>query len=201
MGVAKKAAVETRGGTPVLAFKSGKALAAWLKKNHATGKGLWIKLAKKATGTASVTYDEAVDEAICQGWIDGHKAGLDDAWWLQKFTPRGPRSIWSKINRERVARLTKEGRMAPAGAAAVARAKQGGQWDGAYDSPKNATVSPEFKKALDQSKAAAAFFATLNGANRYAILWRIQTAKKPETKARRIGTFIAMLERKEKLHP
>ncbi|MDB5050359.1 MAG: hypothetical protein JWO30_3430 [Fibrobacteres bacterium] len=191
----------SKSGLPVLAFKSDKDWSAWLKKNHAKSTGLWIRLPKKATGTATVSYDEAVETALCYGWIDGQKSGESDSAWLQRFSPRGPRSIWSKINRDRVAKLVKTGRMMSAGAAAVERAKQGGQWEAAYDSPKGAAVSPEFQVELDKSKAATAFFATLNGANRYAILWRIQTAKKPETKARRIREFIAMLEKKEKLYP
>jgi uncharacterized protein YdeI (YjbR/CyaY-like superfamily) len=186
---------------PVLAFKSDTQWLAWLAKNHAKSKGLWVRLARKGVGAASLTYDQAVLSALCYGWIDGQKAGGDAEAWLQKFTPRGPRSIWSKLNRDRVAKLKAEGRMRPAGEAAVARAREKGQWDAAYDSPKSSAIPPDFQAELDKSKAAAAFFAALNGANRYAILWRIQTAKRPETRALRIKTFIAMLKRKEKLHP
>ncbi|MEO6096376.1 MAG: YdeI/OmpD-associated family protein [Fibrobacteria bacterium] len=139
--------------------------------------------------------------ALCFGWIDGQKAGGDETAWLQKFTPRGSRSVWSKLNRERVAELIDTGRMRPSGAAAVERAKKSGQWDAAYDTPKTASVPPEFQAELDKSKSASAFFANLNSANRYAMLWRIQTAKQPETKARRIQTFIAMLKRKEIRYP
>jgi uncharacterized protein YdeI (YjbR/CyaY-like superfamily) len=212
-------APESKGGLPVLEFKSDRHWEAWLAGNHAGSKGLWVRLSRKArTGPAKpagdagraaakpekiapLTYDQAVLTALCHGWIDGQKAAGDASAWLQKFTPRGHRSVWSKLNRERVAALSEAGRMRPAGVAAVERAKKGGQWEAAYDTPKTATVSPEFQAELDKSKAAAAFFATLNSANRYAILWRIQTAKKPETKTLRIKTFIAMLKRKETLHP
>ncbi len=193
--------IETKSGLPILAFKGDRQWAAWLEKNHAKSKGLWVRLARKAAAPASLTYDQAVLTSLCYGWIDGQKAAGDEASWLQKFTPRGARSIWSKINRDKVAALIKAKRMRPAGSAAVERAREGGQWEAAYDSPKGSAVPPEFQAELDKSGAAAEFFATLNKTNRYAILWRIQTAKKPETRARRIQTFIAMLKRKEKLYP
>lgn len=211
-------APENKGGLPILEFKTDRHWEAWLVRNHAGSKGLWMRISRKAPGgpakrsgdakpaakadeSGPLTYDQAVLTALCHGWIDGQKAAGDASAWLQKFTPRGTRSVWSKLNRERVASLSEAGRMRPAGEAAVERAKQGGQWDAAYDTPKTSTVSPEFQAELVKSKAAAAFFATLNSANRYAILWRIQTARKPETKTRRINAFIAMLKRKEKLHP
>jgi uncharacterized protein YdeI (YjbR/CyaY-like superfamily) len=152
------------------------------------------------TGVASVSYSDAVNTALCYGWIDGQKAG-GEASWVQKFTPRAKRSIWSKVNRERVAALIKAGRLRAAGEAEVERAQKDGRWEAAYDSPRTSAVPPDFQAALDKSKTAAAFFATLNSANRYAILWRLQTAKKPETRAKRLADFIAMLKRKEKPHP
>jgi uncharacterized protein YdeI (YjbR/CyaY-like superfamily) len=193
--------MEEKKGLPILPFKSDATWTAWLEKNHAKSKGVWIRIPKKATGLATVSYEEAIFCALCYGWIDGQRSGLDENSYLQKFSPRGPRSLWSKINRERIAALDKSGRMRPAGAAAVERARRNGQWDAAYDSPKNAVVDPEFQAALDKSKSAAAFFATLNSANRYAILWRLQTAKKPETRTRRIQVILAMLKKKEKIHP
>lgn len=201
---------ESKGGLPILEFKTDRLWDAWLARNHAASKGLWLRISRKADKagkadkadkTPPLSYDQAVLTALCHGWIDGQKAAGDASAWLQKFTPRGHRSIWSKLNRERVAVLTETGRMRPAGEAAVERAKRGGQWEAAYDTPKTMAVSPEFQAELDKSKAAAAFFATLNSANRYAMLWRIQAAKKPETKSLRIKTFIAMLKRKEKLYP
>jgi uncharacterized protein YdeI (YjbR/CyaY-like superfamily) len=191
-------------GLPILGFANDGKWSAWLEKHHLASKGLWVRLervARAGAEKAPLTYAQAVLTALCFGWIDGQKAAGDETAWLQKFTPRGPRSVWSKLNRVRVAGLIEAGRMRPAGAAAVERAKKGGQWEAAYDTPKTASVPPEFQAELDKSKAAAAFFATLNSANRYAMIWRIQTAKKPETKTRRIQTFIAMLEKKEMLYP
>ena len=185
---------------PVLLFADQQAWAAWLAENHTTSTGLWLQLAKKASGLTSVSYAEALDVALCYGWIDGQKQSYDEDSWLQKFTPRGTKSIWSKINREKVAQLIERGLMQPTGIAAVESAKQDGRWDAAYDSARTMTVPDDFQAALDQSAPAAAFFATLNSANRYAILWRIQTAKKAETRTKRIEQFIQMLENKEKLH-
>ena len=184
----------------VLLFADQQAWATWLAENHTTSTGLWLQLAKKASGLTSVSYAEALDVALCYGWIDGQKQSYDEDSWLQKFTPRGTKSIWSKINREKVAQLIERGLMQPAGLAAVESAKQDGRWDAAYDSARTMTVPDDFQAALDQSAPAAAFFATLNSANRYAILWRIQTAKKAETRTKRIEQFIQMLENKEKLH-
>jgi uncharacterized protein YdeI (YjbR/CyaY-like superfamily) len=186
---------------PIGDFASQTAWADWLETNHTSSPGLWLRLAKKGAATPSVTYAEAVESALCYGWIDGQKDKHDDAAWLQKFTPRGPRSIWSKINREKIAVLVAANRMKPAGLAAVERAKQGGQWEAAYDPPSTSTVPADFQAALDASAPAKAFYATLNSANRYAILFRIQNVKKAETRARKITEFIAMLERGEKLHP
>ena len=174
---------------------------AWLDRHHASSPGLWLQLAKKGADLQSLSYAEALDVALCYGWIDGQKKGLDDASWLQKFTPRKPKSLWSKINREKVAALAKAGRMKPAGLAAVESAKQDGRWDAAYDSPAGATMPEDFQAELDKSPKARAFYDTLEKLNTYAILWRIQTAKKPETRAKRIRDFLAMLERGEKIHP
>jgi len=186
---------------PIVDAESQSAWTAWLKKNHAKSSGVWLRLAKKGSELKSVTYDEAIESALCYGWIDGQKKGYDDAAWLQKMTPRGPRSIWSKINRDKAEGLIASGRMKPAGLEAIERARQGGQWDAAYDSQSGATVPPDLQVELDKSKAARDFFATLNSVNRYAILHRIQTATKPETRAKRIQKFIEMLKRQEKIHP
>ena len=186
---------------PTLDFASQSAWADWLEANHTLSPGLWLRLWKKGSATASVTYAEAVESALCYGWIDGQKDSYDAAAWLQRFTPRGPRSIWSKINREKIASLTAAGRMRPAGLAAVERAKLGGQWEAAYDPPSTSTIPLDFQAALDASAPAKAFYATLNSANRYAIFFRIQNVKKADTRARKITEFIAMLTRKEKIHP
>ncbi|HKV42466.1 MAG TPA: YdeI/OmpD-associated family protein, partial [Blastocatellia bacterium] len=159
------------------------------------------KIAKKGSGIDSVSYTEAIDVALCYGWIDGQKDKFDESMWLQRFTPRGPRSIWSKINREKAEGLIEAGQMKAAGLKAVQSAKLDGRWDRAYDSHSTSTVPDDFQAELDKSAAATAFFATLNSANRYAILFRIQTAKKAETRSRRIKQFIQMLENKEKIHP
>jgi uncharacterized protein YdeI (YjbR/CyaY-like superfamily) len=172
----------------------------WLHEHHAEAPGVWLRLAKKSSGITSVTYAEAVDVALCYGWIDGQARGVDDTWHLQKFTPRRAQSTWSKRNREKVAALIEAGRMQPAGLAEIERAKADGRWDAAYDAPSTATVPEDLQRELDANPAAAEFFATLNSQNRYAILHRIQTAKKPETRARRIAQFVDMLARGEKLY-
>lgn len=182
-------------------FKSKPDWAAWLEKNHRSSEGLWLRLAKKDSGLRSVSYKEALEVALCHGWIDGQKKPENDQTWLQKFAPRGPRSIWSKINREKAMALIASGEMKPAGHDAIENAKQNGRWESAYDSPSGATIPADLQAALDANPQAAAFFKTLNKANSYAILWRIQTVKKAETRARKIEQFIAMLERKEKIHP
>ena len=186
---------------PTLPFENKKKWADWLAKQHDKSAGVWLKLAKKDSGISSVTYEEALDVALCYGWIDGQKKGFDDKYWLQKFTPRGPRSIWSKINTEKVERLIASGEMKPAGLNAMEAAKQDGRWEAAYASQKNISVPEDFQAALDNNKKAKAFFTTLNSVNRYAILFRIQTAKKPETRAKRIQQFVEMLERNEKIYP
>lgn len=185
---------------PVRLFEDAASWEAWLARHYAKSAGLWLRIAKAASSVKSVSYAEAVDVALCYGWIDGQKKAFDDATWLQKFTPRGKRSIWSKINREKVQRLVESGRVQSPGLEAVARAKSNGQWDAAYDSHRTAGVPADFQRALDARPRARAFFATLNGANRYAILFRIQTAKKAETRAKKIEQFVGMLERHEVIH-
>lgn len=189
------------GNLPIVDLENHSAWTKWLKENHAKSSGVWLRLAKKGSELESVTYDEAIESALCFGWIDGQKKGYDDKAWLQKMTPRGPRSIWSKINREKAEALIASGRMKPAGLEAIERARKGGQWDAAYDSQSGAVVPPDLQTELDKSKEARDFFVTLNSVNRYAILHRIQTATKPETRAKRIQKFIEMLKRKEKIHP
>ena len=186
---------------PTLAFKTQKAYETWLAKNHAKASGVWIKLAKKGSGVKSITYAEAVEASLCYGWIDGQSKSIDDTAWLQKYTPRGRRSIWSKINIGKVEALIEAGRMQPAGLAAVEAAKKDGRWEAAYEPPSKSVVPPDLQAALDANPAAKAFFATLNSTNRYAILFRTQTAKKPETRAKRIKQFVEMLEKGEKLYP
>lgn len=186
---------------PTLPFANKKKWADWLATQHDKSAGVWLKLAKKDSGISSVTYDEALEVALCYGWIDGQKKGFDDKYWLQKFTSRGAKSIWSKINTEKVERLIGSGEMKPAGLKAIEAAKQDGRWDAAYASQKNISVSEDFQAALDKNEKAKVFFATLNSVNRYAILFRIQTAKKAETRAKRIQQFVEMLERGEKLYP
>jgi uncharacterized protein YdeI (YjbR/CyaY-like superfamily) len=185
---------------PIKPFPSKTKWAEWLAKQHDKSAGVWLKLAKKDSGIPSVTYEEALDVALCYGWIDGQKKSLDHRYWLQKFTPRGSKSIWSKINTEKAERLIAAGEMKPAALKAVEAARQDGRWDAAYASQKNITIPEDFQAALDKNKKAKTFFATLNSANRYAILFRIRTAKKAETRAKRIQQFIQMLERGEKLH-
>ena len=185
---------------PVLPFDSKKKWADWLAKQHDKSAGVWVKLAKKDSGIRSVTRDEALDVALCYGWIDGQGKSFDDKYWLQKFTPRRPKSIWSKINTEKVEKLIASGEMKPAGLKAIEAAKQDGRWEAAYSSQKNITVPEDFQAALEKNKKAKAFFATLNSVNRYAILFRIHNAKRPETRAKRIRQFVEMLARGEKIH-
>jgi len=172
----------------------------WLHAHHEEPEGLWLKLAKKDSGIKSVTRDEALEVALCYGWIDGQAKPVDEHYWLQKFTPRRPNSIWSKINCAKVQVLIENELMQPAGLAAIEKAKANGRWESAYAAPSTAVVPADLQLALDASPAAAAFFATLKGSNRYAILFRLQTAKKPETRAARLSKFLAMLERGETLH-
>jgi len=185
---------------PTLPFESKKKWADWLAKQHDKSAGVWLKLAKKDSGIASVTIVEALDVALCYGWIDGQRLSFDEKYYLQKYTPRRSKSIWSKINVEKVERLIASGDMKPTGLKAVELAKQDGRWAAAYEGQRNITVPADFQAALDQNKKAKAFFATLNSVNRYAFLFRIHTAKKVETRARRISQFVEMLERNEKFH-
>ena len=187
-------------GRPILAFASEAEWEAWLDAEHAASDGVWVKFAKKGSGIATVVYAEALDVALCYGWIDSQVASHDERFYLQKFTPRRARSKWSRINRDKVAGLTKQGRMKPAGLEQVALAKADGRWAAAYASPANATVPGDLQKALDANPKAAEFFATLNKSNRYAILYQLEDAKKPETRARRLDKFVGMLERGEKLY-
>ena len=181
-------------------FKNAKAFEAWLKKHHASSDGLWLRIAKKGADQPSVTYPEAVEIALCWGWIDGQKKGLDDQHFLQRFTPRRARSIWSKINVDKVAALIEAGRMQPAGQAQIDAAKADGRWDKAYDGARTATMPADLQAALDANAKAGKFFATINASNRYAVLWRVQTAVKPETRARRIEQLVDMLARGEAPH-
>jgi uncharacterized protein YdeI (YjbR/CyaY-like superfamily) len=185
---------------PVVFFRNQQAWEKWLESHFDSSPGVWLRIAKKSAGIESVTYQEALDVALCHGWIDGQKKKFDDESWIQKFTPRGKRSIWSKINRDKTAVLIAQGRMKAAGVAAIDRAKENGQWEAAYDPHSTAVVPEDFQKALDKSRKATKFFEMLNRQNRYAILWRIQTAKKDETRKRRIAQFIEMLKAGETLH-
>src|SRR2546423_2160734 len=195
-----KRAASGSDGRPVRGFKNRAEFGAWLEKNHQKASGLWVRIGKKDSGLKSVTYLEALDTALCYGWIDGQKKPESEKAWLQLFVPRRPRSLWSKINREKALGLIESGQMKPPGLAEIERAKQDGRWDAAYDSPSRATVPADLQKELDRHPRAAEFFNTLDRTNRYAIIWRVQTATKEETRVSRIRTFIEMLERGEKLH-
>jgi uncharacterized protein YdeI (YjbR/CyaY-like superfamily) len=185
----------------VATFDGPRAWAAWLAQHHASSAGLWLKLAKKSARTPSVTYAEALEVALVWGWIDGQKNAHDGDWWLQKFTPRTTKSVWSKINCAKAEALIAAGKMKPAGLEEVARAKADGRWARAYDSPSRSTVPDDLARALAANKRAGAFFAIIDAANRYAILYRVQTAKKPETRADRIAKLVAMLAKHETLYP
>lgn len=190
----------TLDSSPIRGFRSKADWAVWLERSHRTSSGLWLRIAKKGARSRSVTYQEALDAALCYGWIDGQKKPESEQAWLQKFLPRSNHSLWSKINREKASALIASGEMKRAGLEAIENAKQNGRWEQAYDSPRVASVPIDFQTALDASPRAKAFFDALNRANRYAVLWRIQTAKKPETRARKIEQFIRMLIRKQKIH-
>ena len=184
-----------------VAFANAEAWEAWLAEHHADTDGIWVKFAKKASGIPTVVYKDAVHEALRYGWIDGHTKRVDDDWYIQRFTPRRARSRWSKINRAKAEALIASGAMQPAGLAEVERAKADGRWDAAYDAPSTATVPEDLRAALDGEPKASAFFETIDANNRYAILHRLQDARKPETRARRIEKFVAMLSRGETIHP
>ncbi|WP_255367146.1 YdeI/OmpD-associated family protein [Dyella sp. OK004] len=181
-------------------FRSSKELRAWMAKEHARARGLLLRIYKKDSGVPSVTYAEALDQALCFGWIDGKKLPFDANSWVQKFTPRRAKSGWSKINVAHVDRLIQEGQMTPAGLKEVEAAKADGRWTTAYDSSANATVPPEFIEELARNAKAKQFYATLNKANLYSIAYRLQTAKRSETKIKRIKLIIDMLARGEKFH-
>ena len=186
---------------PVRLFKTEKAWQAWLEKNSARSRGIWLRIAKKSSKLKSVSHPEALDVALCYGWIDGLRKRLDEETFIQLFTPRTAKSMWSKINRAKVLDLIESGKMKPGGIAAIEAAKADGRWDAAYDSYRSSTVPDDLQKELDRSPKARVFFATLNSQNRYAILFRIQTATKEETRKKRIAQFVEMLEQERKLHP
>lgn len=192
-------ATDTASEAPSL-FKNARAFETWLKKHHATSTGLWLQIAKRGADEPSVTYPEAVEIALCWGWIDGQKKSLDEQHFLQRFTPRRARSVWSRINVDKVAALIEAGRMQAPGLAQVEAAKADGRWAKAYDGARNSVAPEDLIAALDAAPKAKAFFSTINAANRYAVLWRIQTAVKPETRARRIAQLVEMLGRGETLH-
>ena len=182
------------------AFPSAETFRAWLHREHDRCDGLWLKVAKKGTGVTSVTYAEAVDVALCYGWIDGQKARYDDTWFLQRFTPRRPRSVWSQINCDKVAQLLDQGLMQPAGLEQVERAQADGRWEAAYQGSRTITIPDDFQAALDANPVASAAFVGISRASRYAFLYRIQEAKRPQTRASRIETYVAMLAAGETLH-
>jgi uncharacterized protein YdeI (YjbR/CyaY-like superfamily) len=188
-------------GLPTIAFASAAEWEAWLEANHAVSAGVWIKIAKKDAGIESVRYPEVLDSALCFGWIDGRREALDERWFLQRYTPRRSRSRWSRINREKAQLLIEGGRMRQSGLGEVERAKADGRWAAAYAGQRSIAVPDDLQRELDARPGARAFFAELNGQNRYAILYRLQDAKKPETRARRLAQFVAMLEAGETLHP
>jgi uncharacterized protein YdeI (YjbR/CyaY-like superfamily) len=185
---------------PIRLFGTRSAWEMWLEKNHRQSPGLWLRLAKKGSDLRSLTYPEALEVALCYGWIDGQKRGESDQAWLQRFLPRSAKSIWSKINRQKAQALVAKGKMKPAGLEAIEAAKTCGRWESAYDSPARSKIPPDFQSALDANPRARDFFRTLDGANRYAVLFRIQTVKKAETRTRKIAQFIGMLTRHERIH-
>lgn len=184
----------------IICFETGDEWRRWLEKNHHSQNGIWLRLYKKDSGIVSISHRIALDEALCYGWIDGQARKYDAVSYLQKFTPRRARSIWSKRNIEHIARLLQAGKMTPLGLKEVEAAKADGRWARAYDSPSNMTMPEDFLQELAKNKEASTFFETLNKTNRYAIAWRLQTAKKPETREKRKGVIIEMLSRGEKFH-
>jgi len=186
-------------GQPVISFATVPDCEAWFAEHHGDERGFWLKIGR-AGAAETVTYAEVLDVALCHGWIDGQKRGYDEAYWLQRFTPRGPRSKWSQINRDKAEALIEAGRMRPAGQAQVDAAKADGRWQAAYAGQKSATIPEDLAAALAADPDAQAFFDTLTGANRYAILYRVNDAKKPETRAARIAKFVAMCHNGETIH-
>ena len=185
---------------PTRAFATQRAWASWLAKNHERSDGLWVKIAKKGSGIASVTDAEALETALRYGWINGQRLRFDADFFLQHYTRRRPKSPWSKINRAKATELVERGEMEPAGLREIERAKADGRWDAAYEGQRNATVPDDLRRALARNRRARDFFATLDSRNRYAILYRMESAKRPETRARRLEQFVAMLERHETIH-
>jgi uncharacterized protein YdeI (YjbR/CyaY-like superfamily) len=185
---------------PILTFASAAEMEEWLEGNHAGSNGIWLKIAKKGSGIASVDYSEALELALCFGWIDSQKRGFDEWFFLQRFTPRRSRGKWSLINREKAKALIASGTMRPAGLAEVEAAKEDGRWEAAYPGQRTAKVPEDLQRELDRNEAARDFFAELDSANRYAILYRLEDAKKPETRELRLRKFVAMLKRGEKIH-
>ena len=186
---------------PELAFATADDWERWLERHHERPSGVWLRVAKKGAGVPSVTHSEALDVALCFGWIDARGAPVDDRFWLLRFTPRAPRSRWSQNNVDRIAALERAGRMREAGRAEVERAKADGRWEAAYPGRRSATVPEDLQRALDANPAARDFFATLDSANRYAILYRVHEARRPRTREQRIERFVAMLAAGEKIHP
>jgi uncharacterized protein YdeI (YjbR/CyaY-like superfamily) len=186
---------------PIVSPPDRAAWTRWLGRHHGTAQGLWLKLAKKGSGAPeTLTYAEALEEAIRYGWIDGQKAAHDDNHWLQRFTPRSPRSKWSQVNRQAAERLIEANRMTPAGLAQVEAAKRDGRWESAYEPQSRATVPEDFQRALEQNPEAKQFFDTLKGARRYAFLYRLHQAKRAETRAKKIAAYIELLSHGRTLH-
>ena len=186
---------------PVLFFESPLTLEDWLKNNACSSQGFWLQIAKKGSGVVSVSYDEAVESALCYGWIDSQKKTFDDKTWIHRFTPRGVRSIWSRVNKEKAELLIASGKMTAAGLEAIETAKQNGNWDKAYESQSIASLPEDFAAELERNAKAKAFYDTLNGLNKYALVFRLQNAKKQKTRLKRIQQFITMLEKGEKFYP
>jgi uncharacterized protein YdeI (YjbR/CyaY-like superfamily) len=185
---------------PMILFERASELEAWLEENGSSADGLWLKIAKKDSGVASVDYREALELALCFGWIDSQKRGLDERFFLQRFTPRRPRGRWSRINREKAEALIEAGAMRAAGLAEVEAAREDGRWDAAYEGQRTARVPADLERELAANDAARSFFETLDGANRYAIIYRLEEAKREETRTRRLRKFVRMLERGETIH-
>jgi uncharacterized protein YdeI (YjbR/CyaY-like superfamily) len=185
---------------PILQFPNRSAWERWLENHHESSAGVWLKIARKRSGAVTLTYPEALEEAIRYGWIDGQKGAHDDGFWLQRFGPRGPRSKWSQVNRDKATELIEQGRMRPAGIAQVEAARQDGRWEAAYAPQSTVTVPDDFQQALDANPAANEFFATLKSSERYSFLYRIHDAKRPETRARRISDYVAMLAEGTTIH-
>ena len=186
---------------PIVPFASRGGWEAWLEEHHATSEGLRLKFARKSSGIESVSQQEAVEVALCYGWIDSQADSFDDDYWLLRFTPRRPRSKWSRVNREKAESLIERGEMRPAGLREVERARADGRWDAAYEAQSKATVPEDLRRELDKNESAREFFELLDSRNRYAILYRIQDAKKSETRARRIERYVAMLSEGKKIYP